>query len=473
MTSHAQPSFATPRTSERKTLGKAAAKIAKLLGQELLPWQRQVLDVALEVDEGGRFIYRDVILTVPRQQGKTFLLLVLILTRALLEPRSNIIFAAQSALDAKKKLDGDWAPLIEASLLDSQMTVRHAPGREGLAFVNGARMGIAASTQKAGHGETVDLAIVDEAFAYQDARLEQALKPAQMTRPNSQFWVCSTAGTPNRSPYLLDRVETGRAAVEAGITRDIAFFEYSAPEGADPADPETWRACMPALGFTVTEDAVRAAQLSLGRNEFARGYLNRWVSSMGESIISLEHWQALIDLDAPRPERVVLGVDIAPKGSSAAIVAVGKVGDDLHAAVLEHGPGTDWLVAALKQLKVELDGPYVLLDVKACAALLPELQTAVGSQKLIELSTAEIPPSCAFFLRLTKEGHLHHRGELELLTAIDGAATRTLGDGFAWSRRASGTDITPLVALTFAVSFWLGSWGLNLPEIPAIEDEAA
>ena len=39
-----------------------------------------------------------------------------------------------------------------------------------------------------------------------------------MTRPSPQLWCVSTAGTPDASPYLLERVESGRQAVEAGIT---------------------------------------------------------------------------------------------------------------------------------------------------------------------------------------------------------------------------------------------------------------
>jgi phage terminase large subunit-like protein len=453
-----QPLHATPRTPSRKTLGHAAAKVAKLLGLPLLPWQRLVLDVALEVDENGRLVYPDVTLSVMRQQGKTVCLLVLIVTRALLEPRSNIVYAAQSALDAKRKLDTDWTPTIEGSLLGSQVTVRRAPGREGLVFANGSRMEIAASTVKAAHGQVVDLAVVDEAFSYADSRLEQALKPAMMTRPSAQFWCVSTAGSLDRSSYLLERVQTGRQAVEAGLTEGLAFFEWGAPDEADPASPETWRRHMPALGHTVTVSAVRSAQQSMGRNEFARGYLNRWVLAQGETIIPIERWQALGEPDAPRPPWVVLGLDVAPKGASAAIVVVGERGDALQAAVVEHGPGSDWVPQALERIVAEYDHPRLLVDGKAVAQMLPELERITGF-RVTEMGTADVPTACAFFLRLAQEGKLRHRGEPELTIALDGAGQRTLGDGWAWSRRSSGADITPLCALTWAASFWRGAWG--------------
>jgi hypothetical protein len=44
------PLFATPRDPSRDTLGGAVATIAEQLGTPLMPWQRQVADVAMELD---------------------------------------------------------------------------------------------------------------------------------------------------------------------------------------------------------------------------------------------------------------------------------------------------------------------------------------------------------------------------------------------------------------------------------------
>src|ERR1035437_8729201 len=128
-----EPRYATVRTPERETLGRAAAKIARLLGQPLMPWQRRVADVALE-RAAGRLVFQDVVLTVPRQQGKSYLLLVLLLVRALLEPRTNAVYAAQTGLDARKKLAEDWLPAVQASVIGGQVVAYLAPGRESLRF---------------------------------------------------------------------------------------------------------------------------------------------------------------------------------------------------------------------------------------------------------------------------------------------------------------------------------------------------
>ena len=178
-----EPRFATSRTPSRKTLGHGAAIVAESLKTPLMPWQRQVLDIALEVDETGRFVYREVILTVPRQSGKTTLLLSLILTRAL-AAKSQIRYTAQTGADARKKMLDDWVPALKHTKFAATYRPRLTSGHEALRFHSGSHVGLVATNHKSGHGQSLDLAIVDEAFAQPDARLEQALKPTLVTRPN-------------------------------------------------------------------------------------------------------------------------------------------------------------------------------------------------------------------------------------------------------------------------------------------------
>src|SRR6516225_1206722 len=64
------PIYATART-DRPTLGPGVAKLAEVIGRPFMPWQRYVADVALELDDDGRFVYRQVVVTIPRHSGKT------------------------------------------------------------------------------------------------------------------------------------------------------------------------------------------------------------------------------------------------------------------------------------------------------------------------------------------------------------------------------------------------------------------
>ena len=125
----ASPRWATERT-DRETYGGTVAEVAAVLGIELMPWQRRVLDVALE-HEGGRLAYRDVVVTVPRQSGKSTLLLPVIVWR-MLAARSTLIYGAQSRLAARQKLLDDLLPILARSRLAKSFTATRATGQEAL-----------------------------------------------------------------------------------------------------------------------------------------------------------------------------------------------------------------------------------------------------------------------------------------------------------------------------------------------------
>src|SRR5215217_7263151 len=103
------PRWASPRSPDRQTLGPRVAEVADLLGTPLMPWQRHVADVALELDpETGLLAYREVILTVPRQSGKTTLLLAVMTHRALgFGQRQRVLYTAQTRNDARKKWEDE------------------------------------------------------------------------------------------------------------------------------------------------------------------------------------------------------------------------------------------------------------------------------------------------------------------------------------------------------------------------------
>ena len=53
-----------------------------------MPWQQHVADVALELDpETGELYYEEVVITVPRQSGKTTLLIALMVWRCVMMAR--------------------------------------------------------------------------------------------------------------------------------------------------------------------------------------------------------------------------------------------------------------------------------------------------------------------------------------------------------------------------------------------------
>ena len=290
----ARPRFATPVTPGRRNLAGAIGKTAGVLGFTLMPWQHEFNAVATELGPDGRFIYRQVVLEVMRQQGKTVDLLSMMMARALRPPGGwQIAYTAQTRLDARHRLLDVWWPRIEASKLRGLVKPRRGSGSEALMFANGSMLGLVSGTQTSGHGDVVDLGVIDEAWAQEDDHLEQAMRPAMMTR-DAQLWVVSAAGT-EKSAYFRQKVEDGRARAELGVTDRGCYVGYSFADDEDPEDPAVWRRRMPALGITVSEETVAADYDLMDLAEFRRAYLCQWpeIARPGWEVISQQTWETL------------------------------------------------------------------------------------------------------------------------------------------------------------------------------------
>ncbi len=455
------PRLATPRDYSRATLGGAVAEVAEVLGTPFMPWQRQVVDVALEVDpETGRLAYRELVLTTPRQSGKTTLELGVMVHRCRTWPRSRVLYSAQSRIHAHKKWEDEHVATLKRSPYAGEFGVRYQRGDEAIRWANGSLHGITAPGEKSGHSEVLDLAVLDEAWALEDAKLEQGVSPTMITRPQPQLWVVSTAGT-HRSSYLRGKGERGRVLAAAGVSHDVkpksrvAFFEWAAAPGSDPADPATWWACMPALGHTVTEETIAAEYERLDLADFCRAYLNWWPSDVPADwqVIGEDAWRALADADSQPVDPVAFAADVTPERSHASIAVAGRRADGLaHAEVVDHRPGTGWVVPWLKE-RVERWRPCaVVVDPTGPAGSLIAPLEAAGVE-VVKPSVRDMTQACGAFYDAVTERTVRYVPRPALDAAVAGARQRLLGDAWAWSRRAVSVDISPLVAVTLA------SWG--------------
>jgi hypothetical protein len=204
-----------------------------------------------------------------------------------------VLYGAQTRSAARKKLLLTWWPRLARSPLGDRFELFRGFGAEMLTADNGSTLELLSATESSGHGETTDLCVIDEAWVHVDARVEQAIRPTLSTRRAGQFWSVSTAGT-YRSVWWRDKLAAGRAAAEMGVSDGLACFDWSAPDGANPADEATWWACMPALGKLSDLVTIRSDLQNMGITEFARAYLNRWPDPAGEGwqVISEAVWNA-------------------------------------------------------------------------------------------------------------------------------------------------------------------------------------
>jgi hypothetical protein len=413
-----------------------------------MPWQRTVGDVAGEVDEQGVPVYREVRVTVPRQSGKTTMVLVVESDRCIAwGDGQHCLYAAQDRIRSREKWE-EHTEILRKTALKRAFRVRRQTGLEAMLWAaTGSSMGITASGETSGHGTTLDCGIIDEAWAQRDERLAQAFRPAMMTRPAAQLWIFSTMGTQD-STFLHDRVDDGRARVEAGERSGVAYFEWSASDDDDPDDPATWWNCMPALGYTVTEAVVQIDHDGLDADEFARAYLNRRTFG-GTPVISLAVWNGLVDSRSQLRGVPAFAIDVTPDREWGSIAAAGWRPDRrVHVEIVEHRQGTDWIPGRVAELYRRWSPWPVLVDPSSAAgSLLVDLAALNVATETI--GGREYAQSCGAFFDAVMGGQVMHLEQPVLLGALTSARKRVLADAWAWARR-SGGDVSPLVAVTLA-----------------------
>ncbi|MGW4102296.1 terminase large subunit domain-containing protein [Streptomyces sp. NPDC004976] len=441
------------------------------LGFTPMPWQRYVLDVALEIDpDTGLFAYREVGLSVPRQQGKTQQILAVMVHRIMAWERQNVTYGAQNRTMAKKRWEDEFLETLDGSSLFGKYRPRRTTGNEAIIWGSTrSLLGITSNTEKASHGPPLDLGVIDEAFAHEDDRLEQAFSPAMLTKPMAQLWWASAGGT-EKSFWLNKKRKAGRALIEemwkTGTHPSTAYFEWFAPDDMPRDDPATWRATLPALGHTVTEAVIRAELEKLDPGEFDRAYLNRTrkAAPPPDANLPTSAWPGLADEESlPRKGRLALAVDVAQDRSHSSI-GVASLREDgrIHLELVARRPGTEWVVRAVDRLRKLWDPVAVAVgstgtpagslidDLTAAGITVPEDKERPHRGHLVIVRTNDAVEACGQMADGMRQGTVRHRDQTPLTSAVTGARSRRVGDAWVLDRTASLTDVAPFVAVTLA-----------------------
>ena len=462
----------TPASS----LGFSAVDFAReVLRIEPLPWQRWLLIHALELQADGRFRFRTVLILVARQNGKTSLVEIKNLWKMFVLQVQLVIGTAQN-LDISEE-SWDKAVEIAESVPELKAEIEHVDrtnGKKALRLTSGSRWKIAAASRKGGRGLSGDDVNLDELREHHTWEAWGAVTKTTMARRNAQVWAFSNAGD-DRSVVLNDLHAKALAAL-AKPAGTLGLFEWSAPEDVKCTcgrpeehmldcrlwDRQAWAQANPALGYTITEDALASALSTDPETVFRTECLCQHVPDMNPdwSVIPRAAWVGLVA--APPAQRelqpVAFGVDTAPDRSSSAVAVAGRVGGRIHVEVAEHHPGTGWVVPWLVDKVTQWDPVAVVVDPAGPAgSLIPDLEAQ--GVVVVKVTARDLAQACGAFYDAVVpaepdlEPGLQHVGQADLDAAVAGAVRRELGDAWAWSRRTASVDISPLVAATLA------AWG--------------
>lgn len=459
----AKPKFATARNPSRRTYGAQIATIARALGKPPMPWQQLVYDVATELDDDGNLVYEIVLITVPRQSGKTTLVGPVQLHRVMTMPGVRCFYTAQTGKDARKRFE-DLVTLMKGSPLDSVAQYRWSAGDEGISFPNGSALKLFAPTLDAIHGETPPLVTFDEIWKYDellgDGMLEGAVIPAQVSlRGHRQVWMISTAGTA-LSTFMRKWVDRGREAVkDPKRWPKIAYFEWGLADGDDPYDVDAITRFHPAVGQVINGTVFTAEDLlenQVSRATWLRAFCNVWTEALNP-LFSAEDWGALaIDpVGIPARSELAITYEIANHVDAGVVMASWR--DEAGVAcnrILHAAPGTTWMHDLIVQLYTDWQ-PAVLGadDGGPTRRLTDQLRRTLGDEAITTTNGKDFATACESWLTLARDRELKHDGSKTLSYGISHLALKRMGDITKFSRvDSTGSIAGPIAA---AVGTWL------------------
>ncbi len=457
--------WAPPRAT---TDGDIAAQVGADLGWDMDPEQRWLLDAIYAETEDGLPASSEVAIIGPRQTiGKTATLEVAAIADCAVFDVPLHVWTAHEYATSQKAFQDMRSRLQAHPDYRDRVKFRDSTGEQTITFELGGTIEFRARSGGSGRGFTTSRITLDEGLYVRPGDLG-ALAPTLVTMPDAQVRYGSSAGKLG-SDALRALRNRGRNP-DPGET--LAYLEFAAPRQAceDPAcehkmgtegcalDDEDlcWQANSGLWYRRLDMSAMRAQRrmLSGAPEEFTREFLSWWDEPGAADAFGAGRWEACAGGPPPADLPVAaLAIATSFDLTKAAIVAAAVDGDDVaHMQPLRHGPGTGWVVEHAKALCVQLGLAAVAVDAGGPAAdLIPKLKAAVVPVR--KLQTVDVLNACAGIWKRVQERRFQHASYPELEAAAAAAVQRQVGDRWAWGRKQSDGDISPLEAATFAV--WL------------------
>lgn len=462
------PSFAGVRPAHlwvpphSSTSGPDAAELAQSAGITLDPEQRLALDVILAEGADGKWAAFEAGLIAARQNLKTFVFQVVVLADLLLFDSELIVWTAHEFSTAMEAFR-DFKLLFDANPHLSRRVEKtnEANGEEGFEFYSGQRLRFKARTKSGGRGLTGDRVILDEAFKLSPTEMG-ALMPTMSARSvtgNPQILYGSSAGKAE-SDVLRGIRNRGRA----GGDPSLAYLEWCAPvtpcaddrcdhlpltPGCVLDDPALWLQANPAMDRRISRSWIEGERRAMTPDEFARERLGWWEEPASSVAgLPLNLWAASYFTKAPGTP-VAYAADVTPDFSHAAIARISATAEGNVFELVAHRRGTSWVAEELGRLRGDSVVP-VALDLGSPASVLSDDFAAVGIPT-INPSARDVAQACSGLLDGLIRRTVWHSASDALDAAVRGASRRPMGDAWAWSRKNSLVDISPLVAGTLAL----------------------
>jgi hypothetical protein len=431
---------------------KALGDLAEKLGQPLWPWQALVMRY-LTATAGERWLYPEVAVVVARQNGKTSLLVPLIVARMLEGHR--VMHTAQNR-SLPIATHEQLASLLSEHfprLIARPRGITFGSGKEGIRLTTGGNYRIVAPTRGGARGQPNDLVVIDEVREFEDTELTDAALPTVIASKKPQVVYLSNAG-------YAQSVVLNALRARAGSDPSLAYLEWSAAGERAPDDVAGWIEANPSIGHNPhlmenLERQYRAHLLGGTMQSWETENLCRWTVAKTERLVTPEEWSGQV-FEAVRqsPSRPAMGIKMDPSGERVAAVIAWPVSEerialDVVADVTGDPVDIERLGPDLLELARSLRTSTIAFDPATDADLMRHLK-----REQVSITGRDYASATERFVRLVAGRKLlvHDPGGI-LATDLEATTRRAMSAGTAIAVKA-GSDMTNTAAEAAIRAVW-------------------
>lgn len=417
------------------------------------PWQEWLLDAILERypddwhEESlrGRLRYRQVVIGIARQQGKSLIAGLLGMWALLMHNEGAYVIGIASNADQATVVYNRVRLAIHGHPALSKRF--KATGTRGITRLD--RAGwykVKPAKADAIQGQVVTVGLADELHIMPED-LYDGMVLGTRAQPDGIVIGISTAGDDNS--VLAKRLWTqGRDAVTQPETR-FGFFLWEAPEGCEVDDPEALMDANPALVcgrldmVAVQEDVRRMPEAA------ARRFVLNQFTSAQSAWLPMAMWHKGIYGPVPDGE-TIFAIDRTPNWEHATITATVKKDGDFYTEVVAsiRKPNLEWLLNLCLALQKHSPTRFVM-DGYTLGDLGKELERRGIPVKVLRQS--DVTNACSTAYALIAQGKVKHNDDELLRRQMPFTVRKNVGDAWRISRAASSVDIDAVMATVFGL----------------------
>lgn len=412
-------------------------------------WQDGAGRLILAKRADGLYASDTVVISIPRQVGKTYLIGCIIFALCLLFPKLTVIWTAHRKTTAAETFQVFDGMAQRPKVAPHVRQVLRGKGDEKILFNNGSRILFGARESGFGRGfSDVDVLVFDEAQIMTEATLED-MAAAQNVAANPLTFMM---GTPPRPKDPGETFTLIRQEALDGESAETLYIEMSADRGCDLMDREQWRKANPSFPKRTSERAMLRLRKKLKSDDsWRREALGIWDEfNKHQPVVRASAWRGLADVgpaDGAKPN--ALAVDMS-HGREISVTACWLEGESAHGeevwAGIDEDAAVEWIAArAGRRIPVVID------NVSPASSMAPKLR-ARGC-KVIGTGPQDMARACGMFLSRATTGQFSHAGQKAVDDALAGGRKRAIGTagGWGWDRQDESVNIAPIVSLTLAL----------------------